>query len=87
MTQQNRFYFYAKVIMVIVLFAMADLVALANGDASQEIKSDYYYIEDGKVDAETFLGYNVFHSVCVGCHGVGGAGTDMAPDLYRAWSD
>lgn len=33
------------------------------------------------VDESTFLGWQVFHSTCHGCHGVDATGTSVAPDL------
>lgn len=42
-----------------------------------------YRIVNGKVDRGTFNGWRLFHSACHGCHGTGGVGTDLAPDLVE----
>lgn len=42
-----------------------------------------YRIVAGRVDRGTYLGWRVFHSVCFGCHGSGGTGTDLAPNLVE----
>jgi mono/diheme cytochrome c family protein len=42
-----------------------------------------YRIEAGRVDRGTFTGWRLFHSACYGCHGVGGVGTDLAPNLVE----
>lgn len=42
-----------------------------------------YRVENGRVDAGTFSGWRIFHTSCHGCHGVGGTGTDMAPNLVE----
>jgi len=53
-------------------------------DATGTKDEGYYRVEDGKVDQDTFLGWNIFHNTCVTCHGVGGSGTDIAPDLTES---
>lgn len=42
-----------------------------------------YRIVDGRVDRGTYLGWRLFHTTCYGCHGVGGVGTDLAPNLVE----
>jgi len=42
-----------------------------------------YRIERGRVDRGTYAGWRLFHTACYGCHGVGGDGTDLAPDLVE----
>ena len=37
-----------------------------------------------QVDSETFVGWRLFHDTCVTCHGVGGVGSDIAPDLTES---
>lgn len=37
-----------------------------------------------KVDTETFIGWSLYHDSCVTCHGVGGVGTALAPDLTES---
>ncbi len=37
-----------------------------------------------QVDSETFVGWRLYHDTCVTCHGVGGVGSDLAPDLTES---
>ena len=37
-----------------------------------------------KVGTETFIGWNLYHDSSVTCHGVGGAGTSLVPDLTES---
>ena len=62
-------------------FALMTGVALADSSAGSASDSPYYRVEDGKVDATTFVGWRLFHNTCVACHGVDATGTDRAPDL------
>jgi len=63
-----------------IALVFATLVSLpATGDGVT--KTQYYHVEGNRVDQQTFLGWNLFHDTCVGCHGAGGTGTAMAPDL------
>jgi mono/diheme cytochrome c family protein len=57
---------------------------LADEKSSSSVITEYYWIEDGKVDASTFIGWSLFHNTCVSCHGVGGGGTELAPDLTKS---
>jgi Cytochrome c len=40
-----------------------------------------FVVVDGRVDAGTYAGWKLFHTHCVGCHGIGGVGTGIAPNL------
>lgn len=42
-----------------------------------------YRVVDGRVDRGTYTGWRLFHTTCHGCHGVGGVGTDVAPNLVE----
>jgi Cytochrome C oxidase, cbb3-type, subunit III len=56
--------------------------ALAENETGQmKSETEYYRVVNDKVDADTFVGYNAYHHACVACHGVGGQGSDQAPDL------
>jgi len=66
-----------------LLFGLVNF-SLADENSSSRVVTDYYWVEDGKVDAATFIGWSLFHNACVGCHGVGGVGTDIAPDLTES---
>jgi mono/diheme cytochrome c family protein len=35
------------------------------------------------VDAGTYTGWRIFHTACHSCHGLGGVGTDVAPNLVE----
>jgi quinoprotein dehydrogenase-associated probable ABC transporter substrate-binding protein len=40
-----------------------------------------YTVVDGKVDKSTYIGWRIFHSTCVTCHGTGATGTERGPNL------
>jgi cytochrome c5 len=40
-----------------------------------------FVVIDGRVDAGTYAGWKLFNTACYVCHGVGGSGTDVAPNL------
>jgi hypothetical protein len=42
-----------------------------------------FVVIDGRVDRGTYTGWKLFHSSCHACHGVGGVGTDIAPNLVE----
>lgn len=44
-----------------------------------------FVVIDGRVDRGTYSGWKLFHTHCVGCHGVGGTGTGtgIAPNLVE----
>jgi len=70
---------------ILLSIGLANL-ALADENSSSRIVTEYYWIEDGKVDASTFIGWSLFHNTCVSCHGVGGVGSELAPDLTKSLS-
>jgi mono/diheme cytochrome c family protein len=42
-----------------------------------------FVVVDGRVDVGTYAGWKLLHTHCVGCHGVGGVGTGVAPNLVE----
>ena len=42
-----------------------------------------FVVIDGRVDAGTYAGWKLFHTHCVACHGIGGGGTGVAPNLVE----
>lgn len=40
-----------------------------------------YTVVDGRVDRSTYIGWRLFHSTCVTCHGTGATGTERGPNL------
>ena len=72
---------YIKLFLSVLLLTLINQFALANDHASKELKNEYYQTVNGKVDAATFIGWSMYHNACVGCHGVGGVGSEAAPDL------
>jgi hypothetical protein len=42
-----------------------------------------FRVTNGRVDRGTYVGWRLFHSACFGCHGVGGVGTAVAPNLLE----
>lgn len=77
---RNKLNFIESFILFLLL-ALISLTVLANDKTPQEKKSEYYQVIGNKVDPATFVGWNVYHNTCVRCHGVGGVGTESAPDL------
>jgi mono/diheme cytochrome c family protein len=53
---------------------------MAHGAAPEPGK---YRVQDGKVDANTFQGWRIYHSACYLCHGTDAAGTQAAPSLLK----
>ncbi len=51
-----------------------------NPSSEEPVPGDYRVV-NGKVDAGTYTGWRLYHTTCFGCHGVGGVGTDLAPNL------
>ncbi len=62
--------------------ALCALLAVAPALAADPPPGEYRVVA-GRVDRGTYLGWRVFHSVCFGCHGSGGTGTDLAPNLVE----
>src|SRR3990172_1762600 len=66
---------------------IACLLPLPISPAEQEASTapppdtKFYQVVDGKVDANTLRGWQVFHRTCYVCHGVGAVGTDVGPSL------
>ncbi len=56
--------------------------ALAAQPSVEPVPGDYRIV-GGKVDRGTYTGWRLFHTACYGCHGVGGVGTDLAPNLVE----
>ena len=75
---------YLKPILEIAILLIITQTVFADNESSQKYETEYYRAENGKIDPDTFLGYNVYHHVCVACHGVGGVGTDLTPDLTES---
>jgi hypothetical protein len=42
-----------------------------------------FVVIDGRVDAGTYAGWKLYHTACYVCHGVGGTGTGVAPNLVE----
>lgn len=63
------------------------LAALAAASASAQPRSEPmpgdFVVSDGRVDRGTYAGWRLFHTSCHGCHGVGGGGTSVAPNLVE----
>jgi hypothetical protein len=73
---------YFRIILgAFVLIFNSQSVLAENEKGQIKSKTEYYRVVNGKVDADTFIGYNAYHHACVACHGVGGEGSDQAPDL------
>jgi mono/diheme cytochrome c family protein len=74
------------------IVALACATAAAAGPATPPAAQDEplpgeYRVEGGRVDRGTFTGWRIFHSGCQTCHGVGGVGSDIAPNLVERIRD
>jgi Cytochrome C oxidase, cbb3-type, subunit III len=58
----------------------------ASGRANDPLPGDYRAVQ-GRVDRGTYTGWRIFHTSCHTCHGVGGVGTDIAPNLTQRIRD
>ena len=65
-----------------VLLGALITLPLAAQPNAEPVPGDYRVIQ-GKVDRGTYTGWRLFHTTCYGCHGVGGVGTDLAPNLVE----
>jgi hypothetical protein len=63
--------------------AAALLAAAGAAHAAEPPPPGEYRVVNGRVDRGTYLGWRVFHSACFSCHGTGGVGTDLAPNLVE----
>lgn len=74
---------FCNSILIILLSVYFNISAVfANEETAT--KTEYYQVENGKVDPGTFLGWSMYHDTCVACHGVDGTGSDIAPDLTKS---
>lgn len=71
-------------------FALIVSLALGTGLAAARpplpeppMPGDYRIAKDGRVDRGTYVGWRLFHSACHTCHGIGGVGTAVAPNLLE----
>jgi hypothetical protein len=72
-----------RVIIVSMAWASSGaLAAPATTNESSPVPGEYRIV-DGRVDRGTYVGWRLFHSTCYGCHGVGGVGTAVAPNLLE----
>jgi mxaJ protein len=60
---------------------MQDIERLAGGSPSPEKP---YTVQDGNVNATTYTGWLRYAAFCQTCHGTGGVGSAIAPDLTQA---
>lgn len=69
----------SRLFFLCILLLFSNHIVFAN--ETDVVETEFYRAADGKVDPRTFIGWNVYHQVCVSCHGVAGTGTETAPDL------
>ncbi len=69
-------------LLVAALLLLALALPLGAQPRTEPTPGDYRIV-DGKVDRGTYAGWRIFHTTCFGCHGVGGVGTDVAPNLVE----
>lgn len=69
-----------------VIVAVLQIPGASAGDGATVAPppdTKFYRVEDGKVDAATMRGWQVYHRTCYVCHGVDANGTDVAPSLVE----
>ena len=67
----------------VILCALALAAATAAAQQTPKPMPGEFVVVDGRVDAGTYAGWKLFHTHCVGCHGTGGVGTGVAPNLVE----
>ncbi len=83
---ENRYALVANalcggVLLAIIFIASAPSVA----DSAQEEENRFdFIVEDGRVDASTMRGFQVYTGTCMACHGPDGLGSSFAPSLVQA---
>lgn len=84
MTQNKLVIQFIKALLGAVLLLIVNQASLASDGTQKEFSTEYYEVVDGKVDPATFVGWSVFHHACVNCHGIGGVGSELAPNLTES---
>ena len=85
-SRDSTFHFSPKWTLLAVTLLQLLSLPLSAQAQPEPIPGDYRII-DGKVDRGTYNGWRVFHTACFSCHGVGGVGTDVAPNLVDRVKD
>lgn len=67
----------------LLLVVQPNVAQQAATPSLEELVPGDYRVVDGKVDPGTYTGWRLYHTTCYGCHGVGGVGTDLAPNLLE----
>jgi mono/diheme cytochrome c family protein len=83
---QNRPVARLPILMLNAFGALAALLVVALSASAQprdKPRPGEFVVIDGRVDAGTYAGWKLYHTACYVCHGVGGTGTDVAPDLVE----
>jgi hypothetical protein len=65
----------------VALLALLAVVQAAPAQMRDQPMPGEFVVVDGRVDAGTYAGWKLYHTACYVCHGVGGTGTDVAPNL------
>ncbi len=72
-----------SVLCAAALFFSAGAVRAQTAPPRGDTLPGEFVVIDGRVDAGTYAGWKLFHSSCHVCHGVGGVGTGVAPNLVE----
>ena len=71
----------------VILSVLALAASTAMAQPAPRPMPGEFVVVDGRVDAGTYAGWKLFHTHCVGCHGIGGVGTGVAPNLVQRVGD
>lgn len=82
LSARDLFFRFARKWILLAAALLLLALPLAAQPQTDPLPGDYRIV-DGKVDRGTYAGWRIFHTTCFGCHGVGGVGTDVAPNLVE----
>lgn len=70
-------------LLILGLAAAAHAAGAATAAMPREPDPGDFVVVQGRVDRGTYAGWRLFHTSCHACHGVGGGGTGVAPNLVE----
>ena len=68
---------------LLLLALLSGVMVAAVRGADTTPPGEPYRVVDGRVDRDTYTGWQIFRENCARCHGADATGTDTAPDLLQ----